>query len=235
MTKKIQTFDQQWKEQATPYLKKAFDAFVPRSEFLKKSKRTDSTKLLALESEQPNILEVKTELAPWSGKLEDFNEIFAECEGMEYIKEVMKDIEDHVAEHVTSAKATFVTFATDVTGAELGIRHLHPLMNGDRCNVWSFAVPLYLGKVAPTFDIHMHDDLWPTRYMLDYKRIRNANLDYMQLVMPKDGSIFNMQFDGARNPHVITYTDSVYMWFVFDGVEYKDSRDTRHTLTIGNL
>lgn len=233
--KKIETFDKAWKEQATPYLQKAFDAFVPRSDFLKKSKRTDSDKLLALENEQPNILEVSTGLAPWSGKLEDFNEVFDDCEGIDYIRSVMKEIEDHVSEYVSSAKATFVTFSTDVTGAEMGIRHLHPLMNGDRCNVWTFAVPLYIGEEAPTFDIHQSRKLWPTRYMLDYKRIRAANLDYQKLSVPMDGSIFNMQFDGSRNPHVITYTDSVYMWFVFDGVEYKDDRDTRYSLTISNL
>jgi len=233
--KKIETFDKEWKEQATPYLKAAFEAFVPRSDFLKKSKNTDSKKLLALEDEQPNILEVSTFLAPWSGKLEDFNKVFNDCEGIEYIRSVMKEIEDYVSEHVESAKATFVTFSTDVTGASMGIRHLHPLMNGDRCNVWTFGIPLYIGEEAPSFDIHQHDELWPTRFMLDYKRIRAANLDYQKLILPKDGSIFNMQFDGSRSPHVITYTDSVYMWFVFDGVEYKDNRDTRHTLTIGKM
>lgn len=235
MTYKVNTFDKEWKEQSTPFLKAAFEAFVPRSDFLKKSEKTSSEKLLSLDEEQPNILEVNTGLAPWTGKLKDFNEVFADCEGIDYIRSVMKDVENYVKEHVKSAKATFVTFATDVTGASMGIRHLHPLMNGDRCNVWTFAVPLYIGEKAPSFDIHQHDKLWPTRYILDYSRIRKANLDYTTLSVPKDGSIFNMQFDGSRNPHVVTYTDSVYMWFVFDGVEFKDGRDVRHTLTIGKM
>jgi hypothetical protein len=232
---KIKTFDKEWKEQAVPYIKQSFDAFIPRSEFLKKSKNTNSDKLLSLEDERPNILEVTTSLADPTGKLQDFNEVFNDCAGIDYIREIMKQVEDYVAEQVVSAKATFVTFASDVTGATMGIRHLHPLMNGDRCNVWSFAIPLYVGENAPTFDIHQHDEIWPTRFMLDYNRIRKANLDYTSLTMPTDGSIFNMQFDGSRSPHVITYTDSVYMWFVFDGVEFKDGRDLRHTLTIGKV
>ena len=69
-------------------------------------------------------------------------------------------------------------------------------------------------------------------YYVDYKRIRDLDLSYMKLNMPMDGSIFHMQFDGSRHPHVITYTDSVFMWFVFDGVEFKDQRDIGNGLNI---
>lgn len=235
MKVKMKTFDEQWKLNSMPFIQKAFDGFIPRSDFLKKSTNTNSNKLLSLEEEHPNILEVKTQLASYSDKLEDFDNVFASCDGYEYIRTIMNTIIDTVKKDCTSAKSTFVTFSTDVTGSTGGIKHLHPLMNSDRCNVWTFGIPLYIGKEAPTFEVHMTDALWNTRYYIDYKRIRDANLDYMKLTLPKDGSIFTIKFDGARHPHVVTYTDSVYMWFVFDGVEYKDGRDTRDNLTIGTL
>ena len=37
--------------------------------------------------------------------------------------------------------------------------------------------------------------------------------------MPKDGKILSIMFDGARSPHYIDYTDQLYAFLVFDGIE----------------
>lgn len=227
---KVQTYDLEWKQQATPFIKQAFSAFKPRAEFLKRNVEAREQKLD--DNEQPNILEVKTHLTEFTGQVEDFDRVFETCPNYPEIRKAMDHVLAYVSEVAVSAKATFVTFATDITGAEMGIRHLHPKMNGDRCNVMTFGIPLYIGEKAPSFDIYVNESQWPTRYYVDYKRIRDLNLSYMKLCLPMDGSIFHMQFDGSRHPHVITYTDSVFMWFVFDGVEFKDKRDIGNGLNI---
>ncbi len=231
---KVQTFDLEWKNEAIPFLKEAFASFKPRSEFLKKNAESRE---LALESnEQANILEVRTALAPYTDKLGDFDKVFESCPQYAEIRKTMDYIVSYVSEVAVSSQVSFVTFATDITNAEMGIKHLHPKMNGDRCNVLTFGIPLYIGKTPPSFDIHVSENQWPARYYVDYSRIKDLNLSYMKLVLPTDGSIFHMQFDGSRHPHVITYTDSVYMWFVFVGVEFKeelkDKRDIGHNLSV---
>ncbi len=227
---KIKTFDLEWKKNAIPYLEKAFTSFKPRAEFL--NKNIEAREQVLSDDEQPNILEVRTQLSTYTNKLNDFDLVFESCPNYQEIKEVMNRIVDYVSTIAVSSQVTFVTFATDITGKKMGIKHLHPKMNGDRCNVLTFGIPLYLGEMPPSFDISLSENHWPTRYYIDYSRIRNLNLSYMKLNLPMDGSIFSMQFDGSRHPHYITYTDSVYMWFVFDGVEFKDKRDIGNQLLI---
>lgn len=227
---KIQTYDLDWKMAAIPFITEAFTSFKPRSEFLKKN--AESRELHLASNEQANILEVRTDLCPYTDKLGDFDKVFEACPQYTEIKKTMDTIIAYVSEVAVSAQVSFVTFASDITNAEMGIKHLHPKMNGDRCNVMTFGIPLYLGKNAPSFDIHISENQWPARYYVDYSRIRDLNLSYMKLVLPMDGSIFHMQFDGSRHPHVITYSDSVFMWFVFDGVEFKDKRDLGSSLSV---
>jgi hypothetical protein len=227
---KVQTYDLDWKKSAIPFITQAFSSFKPRSEFLKKNAEVRQQNLAS--NEQANILEVKTHLSPYTNKLVDFDKVFELCPNYTEIRKTMNNIIAYVSEVAICSQVSFVTFATDITNAEMGIRHLHPKMNGDRCNVMTFGIPLYLGKNAPSFDIHISENQWPARYYVDYSRIRDLNLSYMKLILPMDGSIFHMQFDGSRHPHVITYSDSIFMWFVFDGVEFKDQRDLGSSLSL---
>ena len=99
-------------------------------------------------------------------------------------------------------------------------------MNKDRCNVWSFCIPLFIDPNEPNshkFFYEWNDNLFPPRYYVDYARLKKTKRQYSAFEVPKTGKIFSIQFDGSRCPHYIDYTGHLYAWFVFDGVEYKDS------------
>jgi hypothetical protein len=60
---------------------------------------------------------------------------------------------------------------------------------------------------------------------LDYSRVKAANYNYSSHKVPLDNKVYSIRFDGSRSPHYIDYKPHVFVWFVFDGVVYKDLRD----------
>ena len=64
----------------------------------------------------------------------------------------------------------------------------------------------------------------------------NPNLhSKILLIIPKNGKVFSIQFDGARCPHYIDYTNHLYVWFVFDGIVYKKDPRKLNSFIIENL
>jgi hypothetical protein len=74
----------------------------------------------------------------------------------------------------------------------------------------------------PEFCLTSQEELFQRRYYLDYNCIRKANFNYGGYKVPLDDKIFSIRFDAARSPHYIDYKPHVFVWFVFDGVQYKD-------------
>jgi hypothetical protein len=221
-------FDSVWFLETIPQLKKSFDEFTPRSAYLSDKKNIERINRLALgTNEQPNIVSYQTRFCPEkTSGIESFDVIFKTNSKFDVIKQKLNAIEDYVSDYIKSAHTTFITFSTDITGADIGVKHLHPLLNGDRCNVWSFCLPLYISQdhmnKNPQFWITGQEDLFPPRWYLDYDRIKNKNYAYGNFTVPLDDKVFSLRFDGARSPHYIDYKPHVFAWFVFDGVEYKD-------------
>jgi hypothetical protein len=210
-----------------PYLQLAFREFTPRSHFIKDNKAVEKHNHEALDTdEQPNLVSFPTISYPHEVPgIASFSELFSPCPVYELLNEKFHWVNRYVAERVVEAKTTFITFSTDITGAKIGVKHLHSLLNGDRCNVWSFAVPLY---IDPTTDLYAkfwynsQANLFPPRYYVDYARIKKLNIEYTAFQLPKDGKILSIRFDGSRAPHYIDYTPHLYAFIVFDGVTFKE-------------
>lgn len=214
-------------EELKPNLLKAFAEFKPRSAFISKSKDIERINNLNLEVyESPNIVMKSTRFC--DNKVTDiaeFSTLFANHSKYDLLMSKFKCIEDYAAEYIEKCETSFITFSTNITGAKLGVQHLHPLMNGDRCNVWSFSVPLYLD--SESLDNHKFwyswkKELFPPRYYVDYERIKKEEIKFNDFGLPTNGHVFSIQFDGSRTPHYIDYTPHLYAWFVLDGVTYKD-------------
>lgn len=224
-------FNRTWFEESIPCLKQSFEEFTPRSAYLSDKKNIERINRLKLDShEQPNILSYPTVFCPEKTPgIESFDVIFQSNSGYSLMKEKFNCIENYIGEYIVGAKNTFLTFSTDVTGAQSGAKHLHPLMNGTKCNVWSFCIPLYIDESHmdknPQFWITSQEDLFPARWYLDYDRIKSKNYNYGNFTVPLDNKVFSLRFDGTRSPHYIDYKPHVFVWFVFDGVEYKDQGD----------
>lgn len=218
-------FDKEWFSESCPQIQKAFDAFRPRSAFISPNNKIERVNTLALdEFEQPNIVFTKNRFNENTTGIADFDEVFASNSKYSIIREKLNFIEDYVAQHINGCKTTFISFSTTMTGATLGVKHLHPLMNGDRCNVWSFCLPLFINpeeKQKPGFWYTQQYELYPKRWYIDYDRIKQADFNYAHIEIPTDGKIFSIKFDGAKMPHYADYTDHLYAWFVFDGCDYK--------------
>jgi uncharacterized OB-fold protein len=95
---------------------------------------------------------------------------------------------------------------------------------------WSFAVPLYFDTQSDDtagFWYNSQKELFPPRYYVDYKRIKQLDIQYTSIKLPKDGKIMSFMFDGARNPHYIDYTDHLYAFMVFDGIDVEHELGTK--------
>jgi hypothetical protein len=207
-----------------PELLCAFKEFTPRSHFIKNNKALEERNHQALDtSEQPNILSYPTTLAPHLIQgIDSFDDVFKNTTVYELIKEKFEWVNNYVTENTTGVKNSFITFSTNITGAEIGVKHLHSLLNGDGCNVWSFAVPLYIDATCDDsvgFWYNSQQDLFPPRYYIDYKRIKQLDIEYTSFKLPKDGKIMSVMFDGSRSPHYIDYKNLLYAFMVFDGIE----------------
>lgn len=207
-----------------PELLHAFKEFMPRSHFINNNKIIEKHNYAALDNtEQPNILSYPTTYAPHLiPGVDDFNEVFKNTKVYELIKDKFDWVNEYVSQHTTGCKNSFITFSTNITGAQIGVKHLHSLLNGDSCNVYSFAVPLYIDKECDDvagFWYNSQSDLFPPRYYVDYKRIKTLDIEYTSFKLPKDGKILSIMFDGSRSPHYIDYTNHLYAFMVFDGIE----------------
>jgi hypothetical protein len=218
-------FDETWLLNSRPELNECFEAFEPRSGFIRKSKTEKPLKLDSNES--PNIVMRKTRFCSLTdNSIPEFSNVFCSSEKFELFEKKLVFLENYIAQYIINCKTSFITFSTNLTGAEKGLEHLHPLMNQDRCNVWSFAIPLFINKKSEKkhkFLFSYSPNLFPTRYYVDYARLKKDELNYSAFEIPTNGQVFSIQFDGARTAHYIDYTDHLYAWFVFDGVEYKEN------------
>lgn len=225
-----QLLDDTWFLASKKHLLQTFEEFTPRSAYLSDRKDLARINKLSLAAEeQPNIVSYQTRFCPDKiPGIESFDVIFADNPGYDLIKQKLKAVENYVSQYIDQAQSTFLTFSTDVSGAKIGVKHLHPLMNGQSCNVWSFCIPLYINDdhldQNPQFWITSQEELFPARWYLDYDRIKKKNFRYGNFSVPLDDKIFSLRFDGSRSPHYIDYKPHVFVWFVFDGVTYKDSR-----------
>ena len=209
---------------ALPILLQAFHEFTPRSQFIINNKTLEKHNHDALDNtEQPNILSFPTTYAPHLiPNVENFNEVFKNSTVYNLIKDKFEWVNEYASQHINGCKNSFITFSTNLTGAQIGVKHLHSLLNGDNCHVWSFCVPLFIDdKSTDTagFWYNSQENLFPPRYYVDYKRIKQLDIQYNSFKMPKDGKILSIMFDGARSPHYIDYTDHLYAFLVFDGIE----------------
>jgi len=218
-------FNDTWYSESVPHLKKSFESFKPDSKYV--SDRVKNMKFALDLDERPNILHYTTRFThDTTDNFENFDSVYKTNSKFDVIKQKLNAIEDYVSDYIKSAHTTFITVSSDASGAKKGIKHLHPLMNQDRCNVWSFCLPLYISQahldIFHKCWITSQDELYPDEWYTNYGFIKSANFKYGGFTVPFNEKIFSMRFDGARSPHYINYIPHVYLWFVFDGVEYKD-------------
>lgn len=207
-----------------PELLHAFKEFTPRSHFIKNNKAIEKHNYEALDdTEQPNILSYPTTYAPHLiPEVDSFDDVFKNSVAYDLIKDKFEWVNEYVKNKTTNCKNSFITFSTNITGAQIGVKHLHSLLNGDCCNVYSFVVPLYIDEQSSDtagFWYNSQENLFPPRYYVDYKRIKQLDIEYTSFKFPKDGKILSVMFDGSRSPHYIDYTDHLYAILVFDGIE----------------
>jgi len=213
-------------ESIRPELLQAFNEFTPRSHFINNNKSIEKHNYRALDdTEQPSIVSFPTYHAQHTLKnVKTFDEVFGNSPHYQLLKEKFEWVDNYVKDQIDGVKNSFITFSTNITGAKIGVKHLHSLLNGDCCHVWSFAVPLYIADSDETagFWYNSREELFPPRYYIDYARIKNLDIEYTSFQLPKDGKILSIMFDGARNPHYIDYTSHLYAFIVFDGIEFKE-------------
>ncbi len=214
-------------ESLKPQLLQAFSEFTPRSHFINDNKKVEKHNYDALDNtEQPSIVSYPTYHAPHQLKnIKTFDEVFDKTPQYELLNQKFQWVDNYVKERVDGVKNSFITFSTNITGAKIGVKHLHSLLNGDCCNVWSFAVPLYIADSDEEagFWYNSREELFPPRYYVDYARIKQLDIKYTSFKLPKDGKILSVLFDGSRNPHYIDYTSHLYAFMVFDGITFKDN------------
>jgi hypothetical protein len=231
MTNKIsyETFDDAWKKESIPAISSCFENFMPLSTLMRDG-ATDSN--LAYEFKdykvQNNTISFNSKLSKIRSAKGLIEDAFKDNSKLNEILAKISAVEDYVAERVKMVREVWITFGSNVTGAEECVQHVHHPLLQDRANVWAVAVPLYFDK-AITEKQHFYYTILKENASFDcvgdYKKVYEMNLDFNAIELPRSGEILSVQFDSMRVPHYVNFTNDVYMWMTFDGVVYKHSTD----------
>lgn len=138
-----------------------------------------------------------------------------------YLASVDKIIRDNTA----SVGQKFIIMSTDWCGKNRHFKHLHTLLQGDRCNTFSVVIPLYIDESSETahnFHWHYQPELYPRITYTSGDRMEKVNREYSRTELPKN-SISSLKFDSSRTIHYIDNTPHLYIWVVCDAVEFEST------------
>ena len=110
--------------------------------------------------------------------VDDFDDVFKNTLVYDLLKDKFDWVNEYVTNNIKGCKNSFITFSTNITGAKIGVKHLHSLLNGDNCHVCSVAVPLYIDSECNDtvgFWYNSQENLFPPRYYVDYERIKKLD------------------------------------------------------------
>ena len=223
-----ETFDDEWKKETAPTIAKCFENFAPLSTLMRED-ATESNLAYKFKDYkvQNNTISFNSKLSkmrsPHAGNFED---LFGSNSKFKEIQAKINAIEDFVAERVKMVREVWITFGSNVTGAQECVQHVHHPLLQDRANVWAIAIPLYFDKNITDkqhFYYTVLKENAPFECVGDYKKVYEMNLNYNAIELPRTGEILGVQFESMRVPHYVNFTNDIYMWLTFDGVVYKHS------------
>lgn len=136
-----------------------------------------------------------------------------------YITNVLKIVNSKAK----SVVQIFTIMTTLWCGKSKHFKHIHPLIQKDRCITWSFPIPLYIDPNSPKSRFYWtsQSDLFPKITYTSQRRMEKINAEYNAIEIPTDKQM-SLLFDAARVPHWIDNTGHLYLWMVFEGVEMRD-------------
>ena len=218
----LNSLDASWYEQSKMSIHKTFEGKNSRSKVT-----SSGAKKLNKKNDQYAIsfMTVKTKYCNWiESSHPSFESLFSENKKFKYIQNIIKKCEDIVNAESSGYAFSFITVAAEYHDFQQAQKHLHPKLNGDVCNVWSFPIPLYfepeyINKFCYLSKVHQLTQ----RHYLDYSHVDKLSGDWSSVDIPNDGSLISLRFDGSRLPHFVSFTKNVYFWLVFDGVRVKSN------------
>lgn len=148
----------------------------------------------------------------------------------------MNWVEDYVNERTIAYQSSFLIMSSDWCGFKNNMKHVHPIVQRgpDRCIVWSFPIPIYIDHTSTdrhAFSWSSQAELFPKIVYMSHRRMRELSVDYNRAEVPKDGKLINYIFDAARVPHWIDFTPHMYIWMVFEGVDFDRSFMAKDPIT----
>jgi hypothetical protein len=132
-----------------------------------------------------------------------------------------------IDELITDSQYKFLIMSTDWCGASRHFRHVHTLIQKEplRCETLSITIPLYLDPNYTDhhkFRWHYQPMLYPKIVYADHTRMEKIQREYTAIEISKT-EFSSLKFDSSRCIHYIDNTPDLYLWFVCDGVTWKNS------------
>lgn len=130
-----------------------------------------------------------------------------------------------IKNNTKSVGQKFIIMSTDWCGKSRHFKHLHTLIQGDRCNTFSVAIPLYIDESVNSshcFYWHYQPQLYPKITYTSGDRMEKVDREYTKSELSKD-SITSLVFDSSRTIHYIDNTPHLYLWIVCDAVEFEST------------
>lgn len=119
-----------------------------------------------------------------------------------------------------------IIMSNNSDGSKRHFKHLHTLLQGDRCNTLSVVLPLHIDSEEQEthgFWWHYQEDLYPKITYTSAERMEKVQRDYTKTELSRK-HISVLKFDSARAIHYINTTANLYLWVVCDAAVFKDGK-----------
>ncbi len=139
----------------------------------------------------------------------------------------LNKIDDIINSETKSVGQKFIIMSTNWCGKSRHFKHLHTLLQGDKCNTFSVVLPIYIDPnqlhESHGFYWHHQSELYPRITYTSGDRMEKVDREYVKSAIPKE-SITSLSFDSSRTIHYIDNTPHLYLWVVCDAVEFMTDR-----------
>lgn len=130
-----------------------------------------------------------------------------------------------IKENTVSHKQMVLIMSSNWNGSKRHFKHLHTLLQGDRCNTFSLVFPLYIDENSDEnhgFYWHYQKELYPKITYTSGERMEKVQREYRKTELAKS-SITSLKFDSSRSIHYIDTTPHLYLWVVCDAVDFGET------------
>lgn len=155
--------------------------------------------------------------------LSNIADILKDCDFNSEITQILADCDKEASQIVSKADYSLVVLSHNILGPVFH-KHAHVCRNNLNYNhTYTKAIPLTMSTNEERYFYYSFSrNGYEKLFYEDIDYVQSQNLDYKALKL-RSNQPTTVIFDSYKNCHYVNHTADVVLWYVLDGVEFKDT------------